>query len=87
VINTETNIGGQNFKSPAGKLFFAQNIDQKFTGDVESIRMEFAKLYEHVWNVMPEGRYRALVLTNLETAGLFATKAFSHGDVGNGGGH
>lgn len=80
------NVGTQNFKSPAGKIFFSQQIPGDHAGNVETIRNAFAGLYEQVWTMIPEGRYRSLVLSNLETAGLYATKAFSHGDVNFGGG-
>lgn len=62
------------------EFFEPKPIEEKFVEDLKTVRRQFQRLAETIQNEvnMPNGRYKSIVLTKLEEAAMFATKAFSH---------
>ena len=46
--------------------------------DCQDVRDEFKKIATKLQELLPNGRYKALVHTKLEEAAMLATKAYSH---------
>jgi hypothetical protein len=67
-----------NHRPVAEKIFTSQQIDPEWAANLESVRNGFVHLADTIMTLTPEGRYKSLVLTKLEEAAMFATKAFSH---------
>lgn len=62
----------------AKELFSSKGIKAEDKTSMETVREAFARTYEQVHNLVPPGRYQSLMKTHLETAALFASKAFTH---------
>lgn len=61
------------------ELFYPKDIISTDTDKLQRSRVAFATLAKELQEVLPEGRYKSIVLTLLEQAAAMATKAFSHG--------
>lgn len=59
-------------------LFYPRGIKQEDVETVLVVRDAFAKLAEELEAKLPEGRYKAIVKTDLEKVAAIATKAFTH---------
>lgn len=46
--------------------------------EIMVMRSHFTEVYDAIVRTVPEGRYRALALTHLETTAMFAIKAITH---------
>lgn len=59
-----------------------ERVGSRITEDeswrIEQIRKGFEVLDEALDAALPNGRYKSIVKTNLETAQMFATKAVTH---------
>lgn len=60
------------------ELFFAHKVSEQHTETLAEVRNAFAKLADHMQELLPAGRYKAIVRTHLEEAAAMATKAFTH---------
>lgn len=58
--------------------FFSKEVSGNGNDFLIATREHFSELADKLETMLPEGRYKALVLTKLEEAAMFASKAFSH---------
>jgi coenzyme F420-reducing hydrogenase beta subunit len=64
----------------AKELFSSKGVKPEDKPSVEAIREILARAYHEVNEIVPPGRYQAIVKTHLETAAMFAVKAFTHAE-------
>jgi hypothetical protein len=62
------------------KFFPKPPLEYEQNEAVSKIYEDFADLAFRCEQTLPDGRYKSLVLTHLEIAAAFATKAFTHGE-------
>lgn len=58
--------------------FQSKAVSEEAYKTLDTVRISFGNIAEHLQGLLPDGRYKALVLTQLESAAMFATKCFSH---------
>lgn len=58
--------------------FYSQPMNDTQKALADEFRTMFDKLALRTNNDLPAGRYRAIVITKLEEAAMFATKAITH---------
>ena len=59
--------------------FEPKAVNQEKVVVIEGNRIAFKQLVEHLNDTLPDGRCKAIVMTKLEEAAMFATKAISYG--------
>ena len=60
------------------KAFYSQPLTDEQVVIATQVRETFHHAAEAILNLLPEGRHKSLVLTNLEQASMWAIKAISH---------
>jgi hypothetical protein len=65
-------------KKEAKEILHPRPVKAEDKPSVEAMREVFEHAYSQVLELVPPGRYQAMVLTSLETAAMYATKAFTH---------
>lgn len=58
--------------------FIPQGVPDEAKESLEQVRAAYCRLAGDLQNLLPEGRYKALVKTHLEQSAMFATKCFTH---------
>lgn len=53
-------------------------LSEEDASKVRDLREVFSRHASYIEQLCPEGRYRSIVMTKLEEAAMFATKAISH---------
>ncbi len=59
-------------------LFYPRPVKQEDLVALSVVRDSFAKRAAQLETSLPEGRYKAIVKTELEKTAVIATKAFTH---------
>lgn len=60
------------------ELFYPKGIKAEDVKTVEAVRGAFANLGIALESLLPEGRYKAIIRTELEKTAALSTKAFTH---------
>lgn len=60
------------------ELFYPKTIHKEDLAHMEATRKAFADCAKVLETVLPEGRYKSIVKTELEKTATLATKAFTH---------
>lgn len=63
-----------------GDKFFSRSIAEQHTHKLILMRGAFGNLATELEKLLPDGRYKEMVLTDLEKTAAMATKAFSHNE-------
>lgn len=62
--------------------FFSKLVDSDYSETIATTKAGFGTLALDLETKLPNGRYKSLVLTKLEEAAMFATKAITHRELG-----
>jgi hypothetical protein len=79
-VATDDFIGGDGakYRKPGPFERVGDRLTHAEAASIDGVRAAFEGLDDYLRRVLPEGREKALALTDLERSGMMATKSISH---------